>query len=145
MGCPIGKGALFIGEKSFVILEVNRSESKYLPMCICFAIYAYDVPIDFESVIYACVIDGGTNLFSKWKRKNVREIVRRKTGEPQEERIPDINIDQRNQNMACRTPGCNGTFVPIRAISEGLGGAIKIVIACNGCKIRSLTFDSSPH
>ena len=53
-------------------------------------------------------------------------------------------IDQMNQNMACRTPGCNGTFVPIRAISEGLGGAIKIVIACNGCKMRSLTFDSSP-
>ena len=50
-----------------------------------------------------------------------------------------------NQNMVCRTPGCNGgTFVPIRAISEGLGGAIKIVIACNGCKIRTLTFDSSP-
>ena len=53
-------------------------------------------------------------------------------------------IDQMNENMACRTPGCNGTFVPIRAISEGLGGAIKIVIACNGCKMRSLTFDSSP-
>ena len=41
-----------------------------------------------------------------------------------------------NQNMACRTPGCNGTYVPIRAISEGLGGAMKIVIACNGCKMR---------
>ena len=53
-------------------------------------------------------------------------------------------IDQMNQNMACRTQGCNGTFVPIRARSEGLGGAIKIVIACNGCKIRTLTFDSSP-
>ena len=53
-------------------------------------------------------------------------------------------IDQMNQNMSCRTQGCNGTFVPIRAISEGLGGAIKIVIACNGCKIRTLTFDSSP-
>ena len=53
-------------------------------------------------------------------------------------------IDQMNQNMVCRTPGCNGIFVPIRAISEGLGGAIKMVIACNGCKMRSLTFDSSP-
>ena len=53
-------------------------------------------------------------------------------------------IDQMNESMACRTPGCNGTFIPIRAISEGLGGAIKIVIACNGCKIRTLTFDSSP-
>ena len=53
-------------------------------------------------------------------------------------------IDQMNVNMACRTPGCNGTFVPIRAISKGLGGAIKIVIACNGCKMRTLTFDSSP-
>ena len=53
-------------------------------------------------------------------------------------------IDEMNQNMACRTPGCNGTFVPIRAISEGLGGPIKIVIVCNGCKMRTLTFDSSP-
>ena len=32
-------------------------------------------------------------------------------------------------------------MVPFRAISEGLGGAYKIVIACNG---RTLTFDSSP-
>ena len=72
----------------------------------------------------------------KCKRDRVRYLskkrtkmmnLRRKTGEPQEERIPDINIDQMNQNMACRTPGCNGTFVPIRTISEGLGGAIKIV------------------
>ena len=52
--------------------------------------------------------------------------------------------DQMNQNMVCRTPGCSGTFVPVRAITEGMGGAIKIVIACNGCKMRTLTFDSSP-
>ena len=53
-------------------------------------------------------------------------------------------IDQKNQNMVCRTPGCSSTFVPVRAITEGMGWAIKIVIACNGCKIRILTFDSSP-
>ena len=53
-------------------------------------------------------------------------------------------IDQMNQNMVCRTPECSGTFVPVRAITEGMGGAIKIVIACNGCKMRTLTLDSSP-
>ena len=49
-------------------------------------------------------------------------------------------IDQMNHNMVCRTPGCSGTFVPVRAITEGMGGAIKIVIACNGCKMRTLTY-----
>ena len=33
------------------IVEVHQSESKYMPMRICFEIYAYDVPIDYESVI----------------------------------------------------------------------------------------------
>ena len=35
-------------------------------------------------------------------------------------------------------------YVSIRAVTDGLGGAMKIIIACNGCKMRSLTFDSSP-
>ena len=53
-------------------------------------------------------------------------------------------IEQLNQNMQCRTIGCNGMYVPIRAVTDGLGGAMKIIIACNGCKMRSLTFGSSP-
>ena len=53
-------------------------------------------------------------------------------------------LDQVNANMACRTPGCSGVYVPVRVICEGLGGGLKVEIACSGCKIRRLTFDSSP-
>ena len=53
-------------------------------------------------------------------------------------------LDQVNANMACRTPGCSGVYVPVRVVCEGLGGGLKVEIACNGCKIRGLTFDSSP-
>ena len=53
-------------------------------------------------------------------------------------------LDQVNANMACRTPGCSGVYVPVRVMCEGLGGGLKVEIACNGCKIRRLTFDSSP-
>ena len=53
-------------------------------------------------------------------------------------------LDQVNAKMACRTPGCNGMYVPVRVVCEGLGGGLKVEIACNGCKIRRITFDSSP-
>ena len=53
-------------------------------------------------------------------------------------------LDQVNANMACRTPGCSGVYVPVRVVCEGLGGGLKVEIACNGCKLRRLTFDSSP-
>ena len=53
-------------------------------------------------------------------------------------------LDQVNSNVACRTPGCNGVYVPVRVVCEGLGGGLKVEIACNGCKLRRPTFDSSP-
>ena len=53
-------------------------------------------------------------------------------------------LEQVNANMACRTPGCSGTYVPVRVVCEGLGGGLKVEIACNRCKVRSLSFDSSP-
>ena len=53
-------------------------------------------------------------------------------------------LDQVNANMVCRTPGCSGVYVPVRVVCEGLGGSLKVEIACNECKIRRLTFDRSP-
>ena len=52
-------------------------------------------------------------------------------------------LDQVNANMACCTPGCSGVYVPVRVVCEGLSRGLKVEIACNGCKIRRLTFDSS--
>ena len=52
-------------------------------------------------------------------------------------------LNQANANMVCHTPGCNGVYVPVRIVCKGLGGALKVEIACNGCKLRRLTYDSS--
>ena len=38
-------------------------------------------------------------------------------------------IEQLNQNMQCQTIGCYGVYVPSRAVTDGLGGAMKIIIA----------------
>ena len=35
-------------------------------------------------------------------------------------------LDQVNANMACRTPGCSGVYVPVRVVCEGLGGGLKV-------------------
>ena len=39
-------------------------------------------------------------------------------------------LDQVNANMACRTQGCSGVYVPVRVVYEGLGGGLKVEIAC---------------
>ena len=49
-----------------------------------------------------------------------------------------------NEHMRCRTEGCTGKYVPIKMICEGLGGAIVVEIACDGCQLRSWSFRSSP-
>ena len=40
-------------------------------------------------------------------------------------------LHQVNANMSCRTPGCSGVYVPVRVVCEGLGGGLKVEIACN--------------
>ena len=49
-------------------------------------------------------------------------------------------LDGMNENMRCRTEGCNGKYVPIKMICEGLGGAVVVEIACDGCQLRSWSF-----
>ena len=34
-------------------------------------------------------------------------------------------LDQINANMACRTPGCSGVYVPVRVVCEGAGWRAK--------------------
>ena len=47
-------------------------------------------------------------------------------------------LDQVNADMACRTPGCSGVYVPVRVVL-GAGWGIE-GITCNGCKISSNYF-----
>ena len=53
-------------------------------------------------------------------------------------------LDGMNENMRCRTEGCSGKYVPIKMVCDGLGGAIVIEIACDGCQLMSWLFCSSP-
>ena len=47
-------------------------------------------------------------------------------------------INQINDIRSCTTPGCDGNIVPTEVKSIGLGGAISIFYACNGCVIKNL-------
>ena len=49
-------------------------------------------------------------------------------------------INQVNEIRRCATPGCDGTEVK----TIGLGGAISIFYACNGCVTKFAEFESSP-
>ena len=45
----------------------------------------------------------------------------------------DKFIKQINQIRCCATPGCKGALSPINMKSVGLGGAVSVTYACNGC------------
>ena len=39
----------------------------------------------------------------------------------------------------CKTPGCEGSLVPVQVKSTGLGGALCISFACDGCSKQRVT------
>ena len=40
----------------------------------------------------------------------------------------------------CKTPGCEGSLVPVQVKSTGLGGALCISFACDGCSKQASLF-----
>ena len=53
-------------------------------------------------------------------------------------------IESFNATSKCSvTEGCNGMLVPVHIKTVGLGGAIEIIFACNGCWGRRIPFRSS--
>ena len=52
-------------------------------------------------------------------------------------------IKQVNQIRCCATPGCKGALCPIHVKSLGLGGALSITYACNGCASQWALFETS--
>ena len=50
-------------------------------------------------------------------------------------------IKQVNQ-IRCATPGCKGALCPIHVKSRGLGGALSITYACNGCASQWALFET---
>ena len=52
-------------------------------------------------------------------------------------------VENINASCRCATPGCKGSLMPHRFISKGLGGAIKVFFVCNGCWVRTASFNSS--
>ena len=54
----------------------------------------------------------------------------------------DKFIKQVNQIHCCTTPGCKGALSPIDVRSVGLGGAISVSYACNGCANQWALFET---
>ena len=50
-------------------------------------------------------------------------------------------IKQVNQIRCCATPGCKGTLCRIHVTILGLGGALSITYACNGCVSQWALFE----
>ena len=50
-----------------------------------------------------------------------------------------------NQIRCCATPGCKGALCPIHVKSLGLGGALSITYACNGCASQWALFETSKY
>ena len=48
-----------------------------------------------------------------------------------------------NNIRSCNTPRCKGALTPICVKSVGLGGAISITHACNGCGLKCAGFETS--
>ncbi len=54
----------------------------------------------------------------------------------------DDFFEQINDNMKCRTIGCQGKFVPTTVLTTGLGGTATCVYLCTGCR-RIMEFRTS--
>ncbi|XP_019645074.1 PREDICTED: uncharacterized protein LOC109485843, partial [Branchiostoma belcheri] len=54
-------------------------------------------------------------------------------------------IDQVNAKRNCSTKGCNGILVPWKTERVGLGGNLRAVFMCTGCKGGGVTFDASTY
>ena len=54
----------------------------------------------------------------------------------------DMFIKQLNEIRACTTPGCKGMLVPNHVRCYGLGGAVSVKYACNGCVCKTAVFET---
>ena len=57
----------------------------------------------------------------------------------------DKFIKQVNQICCHATPSCKGTLSPINVKSKGLGGAVSITYASNGCASQWALFETSKY
>ena len=59
--------------------------------------------------------------------------------------LPELDrfVRMINNTRNCATPGCKGQLVPLSFDTKGLGGAVKIQYACDGCGISPSCFESS--
>ena len=75
------------------------------------------------------------SLYIPTPQRKVKESIKNVSIAPSNVCFMDLNqldkfIEQVNQIHCCATPGCKGALSPI---SLGLGGAVSVTYACNGC------------
>ena len=54
-------------------------------------------------------------------------------------------VESINNVRMCKTPGCSGNLCPIHVKMAGLGGAINISYACNGCASKCVSLKLLPN
>ena len=53
-----------------------------------------------------------------------------------------VFVDSINKIRGCKIPGCDGNLVPVAVKSTGLGGGLSVFFGCDGCKVKSVIFES---
>ena len=58
--------------------------------------------------------------------------------------VPQLEkfVQSVNTIRGCKTPNCAGALVPVAVKCRGLGGALSVTFACNGCASQWALFDT---
>ena len=103
---------------------------------------------DEETDLNVTVESNDGSLYVPTPQRKVKEYVKNMSIIPSNVCFMDLNqldkfIKQVNQIRCCATPGCKGALRPINVKSLGLGGAVSITYACNGCAGQWAFFETS--
>ena len=53
-----------------------------------------------------------------------------------------VRLSQIGDFRGCKTQGCDGNLVPVAVKSTRLGGGLSVFFGCDGCKVKSVIFES---
>ena len=103
---------------------------------------------DEETDLNVTMESNDGSLYIPTPQRKVKEHIKNVSIVPSNLCFMDLNqldkfIKQVNQIRCCATPGCKGALSPFNVKSLGLGGAVSVSYACNGCASQWALFETS--
>ena len=103
---------------------------------------------DEETDLNVTVESNDGSLYIPTPQRKVKEYIKNMSIVPSNVCFMDLNqldkfIKQVNQIRCCATPGCKGALSPVNVKSLGLGGAVSVTYACNGCASQWAILETS--